>query len=109
MRAIAFESRHLAAAGTSDAGQLFSEVLPWLLVLIAFVVVGGIVLFLIRRQINAGSSGAVEPFTLEGLRRLRAEGQITDDEFEKARAALISRMTGRSEDASPARSTMTAS
>ncbi len=82
----------LIAATASDASQLFSDLLPWLLLLIVFVVIGGIALYLIRRTINPTADNPNEPFTLEGLRRMRSQGQITDEEFAKARTAMISRM-----------------
>lgn len=87
---------HLASA--PDASRLFSDLLPWLGLLIAMVVIGGIVLYLIRRSLNRPDGAAAEPFTLEDLRRMRAQGQMTDDEFEKARAAMIGRLTERGND-----------
>ena len=53
-------------------------------------VVGGGAILFIRRRLKA----ADEPntFTLDGLERMRASGQITPEEFRQARRVLIRQM-----------------
>lgn len=87
-----------ASASADHASQLFRDILPWLIVLIALVIVGGVVIYYVKRLTTAGAGSAAEPFTLQGLRELRASGQITDDEFERARAAMIGRLTAPESD-----------
>lgn len=77
----------LASAGSS-AGDLFGEILPWLGALAALVVVGGVVIYALRRSLGGGPAPA-EGFTLHDLRRMHAAGTLSDQEFERAKAALI--------------------
>lgn len=85
-------SMNTLAAGT-DASRSFSEVVPWLILLLGLVLVGGVLIFLARRMLRDQSSSPPEPFTLQGLRDMRAQGLISDEEFERARTAMIDRLT----------------
>ena len=65
----------------------------WMLGLIAVgaVVLVGAAMIAYRhfnRQIKAADD---EPFTLTDLRRMHREGQLTDEEFERAKAVMIAR------------------
>jgi hypothetical protein len=63
--------------------------------LLAFVVVGFLVIAWLRRGLtDHDRTSNDDEFTLDGLRRMRADGRITNDEFEAARAAIIARVRG---------------
>ncbi|TVQ56789.1 MAG: SHOCT domain-containing protein [Phycisphaerales bacterium] len=81
-------------AQTEDVGDAFRELLPWLLLLLGLVVVGVLVMVWIRRTFLAGNSGSddVQGFTLRSLRDMRDRGEISEEEYERARNAMISRV-----------------
>jgi uncharacterized membrane protein len=66
---------------------LASTLLP-LLGLFVLVVIGWFAVVRVRRWMRDTSEDAAA-FTLEDLRRLRREGKITEDEFNRAREAMI--------------------
>tara|TARA_X000000368_G_scaffold315174_1_gene252686 strand:+ start:43 stop:273 length:231 start_codon:yes stop_codon:yes gene_type:complete len=66
----------------------FVEVLPATLLLIAFAVIGGVVIMMIRRNLRSKSS-TTSTFTLGDLRKFRDEGKISQEEYEKARQLII--------------------
>lgn len=69
--------------------QLFQSVGGALLALVGVVVVGWFAIARIRSWMRGGAE-TQHPFTLDELRKLHAEGRLTDEEFETARAAMIS-------------------
>jgi len=69
-------------------GSSFMDVLPATIVLIAFAIVGGIVIFVVRRRIYSTPSKSTT-YTLSELRKLRDEGTITEEEYEQARESII--------------------
>jgi len=72
---------------------LFESIGGALLVLLVIVVAGWFAIVRIRSWMrDNGESDA--PFTLDDLRRLRREGQITEEEFETARKAMIGEVRG---------------
>jgi len=76
------------------AEDLFGQLLPWLIMLLGVVVVGAGGIYLVRRMLQGGHGAAGEGFTLDELRRMRAAGQLSDDEFERAKALIIGRVGG---------------
>lgn len=78
-----------AAAAAPQSGSRFGGVLPWIGVLLLLVCAGAVAIHLARRM--ARKDAPPEGFTLEDLRRLHGSGQLSDEEFEKARAAVIER------------------
>ncbi len=79
----------VAAAAAPPAGSRFGDLLPWLVALLVLVCVGAVAIHVARRI--ARKDAVPEGFTLEDLRRLHGSGQLSDEEFEKARAAVIER------------------
>jgi hypothetical protein len=66
------------------------SVLVWSLVLIFFVVLGFVAVSYVRKWVKDDQEPDKGPgFTLGDLRRMHAKGQMTDEEFEKARAQMI--------------------
>ncbi len=81
-----------ALAGSGAASRLFPEVMPWLLLFMGLVIVGGVIIMLARRLLNDTSSSVRPGFTLHELRTLHAKGELTDEEFDRAREAMIARL-----------------
>ena len=73
----------------ATAGNVFF-ILLWMLATVALLVVGYVVVTRLRSWLR-GSEGETSPagFTLSDLRKLHAEGQMTDEEFEKAKAKAV--------------------
>jgi uncharacterized membrane protein len=67
---------------------LFQSIAGAAVALVVIVVVGWFAVARIRRWMRDDSTTEAA-FTLEDLRRLRREGQLTEEEFETARAAMI--------------------
>lgn len=81
----------------SSAGDLFARIWPTLLVLLALAVAGGIFAMWLRRRLAAKEEGGAAGFTLEDLRRLHRSGEMSDSEFESAKAAMLANRPSRAE------------
>jgi hypothetical protein len=80
----------LAALPSSDqSSKLFGEILPWLLVLIGVVIAGGVLIMFIRKRLQDDSSSSSPGFTLQDLRQLHSRGELTDEEYERAKIQMI--------------------
>ena len=77
----------------SSDGSLFGQLLPWLLALLGVVVIGGAGIWAVRRMLKQDSGGGAGGFTLQELRDLKASGQFSDEEFERARDVMIGRLS----------------
>lgn len=75
--------------GNQDPGALFRESLPYLLILAAIVLVAWVVLVIIKRSTRSSGSPMEQGFTLGEIRRLHAEGELSDEEFEQARGVIL--------------------
>ncbi|MCA9290036.1 MAG: SHOCT domain-containing protein [Phycisphaerales bacterium] len=71
------------------AATPIGDILVWAGALVAIVIVGGIVIFQLRQYLRSEGSTSTPGFTLQNLRDLHAAGELTDDEYETARTALI--------------------
>jgi hypothetical protein len=76
--------------------DLFADILPWMAMLLGLVVVGGLVIFVVRRY-GRGDAGTSAGFTLHDLRTMHAAGELSDEEFARAREALIGRTRAAAE------------
>jgi hypothetical protein len=65
---------------------------PWLAALLVVVAVGAAVIYVIRRSLGRQDSSR-DGFTLHDLRELHASGALSDEEFAKAKASVIGRVT----------------
>ena len=79
----------LGTIGQDDFAWL--DVAIWSGVLIVVALLGLLAILFAKRALKP-SDEAADGFTLHGLRRMRTEGMITADEFERAKAALIARI-----------------
>jgi uncharacterized membrane protein len=85
-------SHLIASAVGRDPGRALGEILPWLIVLVVVVIVGGMLIYFVRKWMAGDASAPAEGFTLQDLRDLHARGELTDEEFQNARAAMIGRV-----------------
>ncbi len=75
----------LAAAPERDYSQIF----VWSLVLIGVLAVGLVVVSKVKRRLQEPDQPSSMGFTLSDLRQLHKSGQMTDEEFEKAKAKVV--------------------
>jgi uncharacterized membrane protein len=68
------------------------RLVPAIIILTVVIVVGAIVITVVRRSLRDDPSTIAEGFTLHGLREMHARGDLSDDEFERARDAMIGRI-----------------
>lgn len=71
-------------AATSSATIIASS-----LVLIGLIVAGWVTVWQVRRRLTRPDDAGGSGFTLSDLRRLRDQGQMTDQEFERAKAKVV--------------------
>ncbi|MBT5410326.1 MAG: hypothetical protein HOI88_06850 [Phycisphaerae bacterium] len=69
-------------------GSAFTETLPAILLLVAFTVVGGVIIFIARKKMKSDSV-ETSTFSLNQLRKMLANGTITQEEFDKARESIV--------------------
>jgi hypothetical protein len=82
----------LASTAPTSAERSASEVIPWLILFIGLVLVGGVLIFYVRRWMKGDGGQSEVGFTLQDLREMHARGDLSDIEFQSARAAMIGRI-----------------
>ncbi len=87
--ATAYNTMTLAQQGSSDA--VFDVVL-WVIVLIIAVVVLGVVLMQLRRIMRENDDSQTKGLMLDDLRKLRNEGHLSPEEYQRAVDAIAQRM-----------------
>ncbi len=76
--------------------------LAWLGVAIAILAVAGVVLLLYRRKVLAKDAGRDEQAGLmDNLRAMRDRGELSPDEYDAAKRAMVARFSGPTSGASP--------
>ena len=78
-----------------NARVALTEMLPWLAALLGLALLGGLIVFLLHKHYLKATDDDAQRGFLEDLRRLRDEGEITEDEYETARLKVIARLTGK--------------
>ena len=91
----------IVAQSTAPAGNLFGDLLPWLGLLVVIVLIGGGIAIWLRRRLMSGDAAGAVGFTLGDLRELHARGEISTEEFEKAKSQMIAGLTRREEISGP--------
>ena len=66
----------------------FVDLLPAILLLISFAVVGGMIILILRKKMKSNSSSS-STFTLSELRKLRDDGTINEKEYDRAKQSII--------------------
>lgn len=64
------------------------DILPAIILLLAFTIVGGVVILGLRRKLKQPPSTTIA-FTLGDLKKLRDEGSISNQEYERAKDSII--------------------
>lgn len=86
------------AAEPRGGADSFTRLLPWYGVLLGAVIIGGALLMVLRnylqRRDQGSESGGGVGFSLSDLREMRDRGEITEAEFDAARAKIIARTKG---------------
>ena len=81
----------LAVHLTGDPAR--SEAIRWLAVLLGLTVVGFIAIMVLRRWYRTTTKSDFNVgYTLHDLRRMRDEGQLSGEEFDRARDAMVTRL-----------------
>jgi hypothetical protein len=57
----------------------------------------GAIIYVARRYVNSGGDASTGGFTLHDLRQLHKAGEISDDEFTRAKAQMIGRIAADDE------------
>ncbi|MDG1838632.1 MAG: SHOCT domain-containing protein [Phycisphaerales bacterium] len=83
------ESVLAVAEVASDQSKDFSRIIGPLLIMGGIVLAAWCTLVVIRRKLRSNENGHGEAFTLSELRLLRDSGQITEEEFNLAKAAML--------------------
>jgi hypothetical protein len=84
----------IATPVLAAAVDLFPRLLPWLIGLLTLALVGVAAIFLIRRSLRDRQSGSTgqQGFSLHQLREMHAAGELTEEEFIRAKATIIERV-----------------
>lgn len=82
----------LLVIATQSAEQLFKETLPWLVGLGVIVLIGAVAIYFVRKMMQSQSSILEDGFTLHELRQLHAQGELNDEEYQRAKDAMIGRL-----------------
>ncbi len=78
-----------------NARVALAEMLPWLAALLGLALLGGFIVFLLKKHYLADDHDDAQRGILEHLRRLRDRGEISEDEYETARLKIVARLTGK--------------
>ena len=96
MSILDFHAKSIVPILAQDPMMSFlKSVLTAVLGLIALIFVGWLAISAIRRWMGPASSAA-NGFTLDDLRRLRKAGQMTEEEFSRAREAMLGSVRSKS-------------
>lgn len=82
-------------AQAESVGGSFVELLPRLLVVLVCAVVLVVGVSILRRKLRDDDGGEVRDFSLGDLRRLKAEGKLTQEELDRAKGALVGRVQSK--------------
>jgi hypothetical protein len=94
--ALIASSASVAGAQTSNAGRASSDAFVWAIVLIAVVLVGFTLVFVVRKRALAkGDDTTVQEGFMAELRRLRDSGQISPEEFDATRRTMARKLADR--------------
>jgi len=66
----------------------FYTLLPAIILLLAFTIVGAVIIFIIRRKLIEPPSTTIT-FTLSDLRKLQDQGDISTEEYDRAKESII--------------------
>src|SRR5882724_10743416 len=73
----------------------------WGLILIVFLVIAFIAVMYVRKMLSPNEDFHGEGFTLGDLRRLHKAGQLSDEEFDKAKSLIVAGLQKQSQKVNP--------
>ena len=82
-----------AISSSASPEEVFSQLLPWIIGLLVLIALGTGLILLIRRHLQKPSASTAGTFTLHDLRSLHDSGQISDEEFERAKSLIIGQVS----------------
>ena len=83
-------SRAIAQSASGGSGS--ATIVVWVIVLMLAAIAGFWIAMVIRkRTLSPDDDGSTEGLTLGALRDMHARGDLDDDEYERARAAILAR------------------
>ena len=68
--------------------SMFSELLPAIIILFIIAIVGSVIVLQVRKMLHRSPDQSIT-FSLRDLERLRDDGSLSEDEYEKARQSII--------------------
>lgn len=71
------------------ADQSLFSIVKWSLLLMVFIVIGWVTVWQVRRRLTKADDASGAGFTLSDLRQLHKSGQMSDVEFERAKARVV--------------------
>lgn len=72
-------------------GEVFGRLFVWIAISAACVFVGFLAAVWLRRWLTRPDDSSAGGFSLDELRRMRESGQLSDEEFKRARSLIASR------------------
>jgi len=69
-------------------GSVLREILPATILLVVLVIIGSFIIMRARKMLKSSMKSEM-PFTLSQLRKLHKRGELSDKEFERAKASMI--------------------
>ncbi len=79
----------VTSAASEHAARDLTPILVPSLILVAIILISWGVLVAVRRTVRSNASTHGAAFTLQDLRRLRDQGALSEEEFERARQTLL--------------------
>jgi uncharacterized membrane protein len=84
------------------ANSPVSSILVWVIVLIGLLLAGTLLVFRLRRSMLANDAqGPDHAGLMDQMRRMVDQGQMTQEEFDKARRAIVERAAAKREKTDP--------
>ena len=85
----------LGLGSSRNAPVMFHEMIPWLVVSVVLAVIGTVVIVYLRRKLFADDESAQPTGMMSELRAMRDRGEISEDEYERTRAVMVAKATGK--------------
>lgn len=79
----------------TNASSTLADIIITLGVLLGLLILGVVVSLVIRRRMLSDTRAEPTGFTLQELREMRAEGRLSETEYEAARNAMIGRVRSK--------------
>jgi hypothetical protein len=83
------------------AARSLGPFILWIGIMIAGLAAVAVVLMMVRARLLAKDAGVAPGGMLDGLRRMRERGEISQEEFDAAKATMVARLASRGGSAGP--------